>query len=406
MNTHRRDFLKSALGSSSLVSLGATSVPLFLGRSAAAARLASGGDRVLVVVQLLGGNDGLNTVIPHKHEGYAKGRRVLRIPSSQVVKVSDEIGLHPGLGKLGNVLEKGRLSIVQGVGYPNPDRSHFRSMEIWETARVDNAADSLSTGWLGRALDLRPARDGTTPAIHVGGRQSSLALKAVQSQAVSIDSLEDLKLREGARLTGRGEGESDDDRLLAFVRRTSLAAQAASERLEAAADSGTDGSEYPESGLGRRLKLISRLIRSDFGTRIFYTTLDGFDTHANQLGSHAALMTELGDALGAFDADLNGKGEGGRVSVLVFSEFGRRVAENASSGTDHGAAEPIFVLGPMARPGLIGEHPSFDDLDDGDLRHHTDFRQVYAALLENWLGLPAEQVLGAGFAALPLFPTA
>jgi uncharacterized protein (DUF1501 family) len=402
MGTHRRDFLRSALGSSALVSLGATAVPTFLGRSARAARVEGTGDRVLVVVQLLGGNDGLNTVIPHRHDAYARARRALRIPASQVVKVDDEIGLHPGLGKLGGVLEAGRLAIVQGVGYPNPDRSHFRSMEIWESARTEAGAAALETGWLGRVQDVNASTAGWGPALHVGGRQAPLALRAKRSEAVTVEDLEALRLRDGAKValnTASGEG----DGVLAFVRRTTLAARAASERLEEAAKAGTEGKGYPATGLGRRLELIARLIRSDFGTRVFYTTLDGFDTHANQLGSHAALLTELGDALGAFDGDLRAAGDAERVSVLVFSEFGRRVAENASAGTDHGAAAPVFLLGPMAVSGLIGAHPSLDDLDDGDLKHHTDFRRVYAAVLEGWLRTPAEPILGPGFEPLPLF---
>ncbi len=162
-------------------------------------------------------------------------------------------------------------------------------------------------------------------------------------------------------------------------------------------------SRYPNYGLSRRLELIAQVIKAGFNTRIYYTTLDGFDTHANQIGAHAALLTELSDSLGAFHADLAAAGHADRVSVLSFSEFGRRVGENASGGTDHGAAAPVFLVGPVAKAGLIGDHPRFDDLDDGDLKHHTDFRRIYAGLLEGWLGMSAAPIIGGGFDPLPLF---
>src|SRR5439155_23802286 len=176
-----------------------------------------------------------------------------------------------------------------------------------------------------------------------------------------------------------------------------------SRRLEALVKPSTGGSKYPAFGLARRLELIAQIIKAGFGTRIYYTSLDGFDTHANQLAAHAALLTELSDSLAAFHADLAAAGQADRVAVLTFSEFGRRVAENASQGTDHGAAAPLFVVGPVAKPGLVGEHPSFDDLDDGDLKHHTDFRRVYAALLDAWLGLPAAPIVGPEYAPMDLF---
>lgn len=413
MSVHRRDFLKQTLAGSALVSMGAATVPGFLARSARAAAVEGGStEKILVVVQLLGGNDGLNTVVPHKNDGYPRARRALRLPPAQLHKVTDEIGLHPGLGQFGKLLEDGRLAIVQGVGYPNPDRSHFRSMEIWETARTESGA--VETGWLGRVLDAHPPRPGADlPALAIGPR-TGLALKARTTEAPSLDSLEQYRLRlagdEAAKRTERdaldrlARLDRGDDPLLGFVRRSTLVAYDSSKRLEqVAAQKGE--SKYPQNyGLARRLELIAQIVKAGFGTRIYYTTLDGFDTHANQLASHAALMTELGDSLAAFHADLKAAGQADRVAVMTFSEFGRRVAENASAGTDHGAAAPLFVVGPVKQAGLIGEHPSLDDLDDGDLKHHTDFRRVYAAMLERWLGLPAAPVLGEGFPPLELFP--
>lgn len=409
MPANRRDFLKSSLAASTLVSMGAGTVPGFLSRSAQAAGTTKSNDRILVVVQLLGGNDGVNTVVPHGIDGYAKGRRALRLPAGQLHKITKEIGLHPSMGQMAKLLEDGRLAVVQGVGYPNPDRSHFRSMEIWETARLES--DALETGWLGRAIDAAPAKAGEdTRALHIGGRSLPLALKAKQSEVPSLESLEQYKLR----LDRREERDAldqlaridrpKDDPLLGFMRRSTLTAYDSSKRLEQVTKpSGT--SKYPNYGLARRLELIGQIIKAGFGTRIYYTSLDGFDTHANQLGTHAALLNELSDSVAAFHSDLSSSGQADRVALLTFSEFGRRVKENASMGTDHGAAAPLFVVGPVAKAGLIGDHPSFDSLDDGDLIHHTDFRRVYASLLESWLGCSSTTVLGPGFAPLQLLKT-
>ena len=418
MPAHRRDFLRSSLAASTLVSMGATTVPAFLSRSAVAAGMpgsgSGGSDRVLVVVQLLGGNDGLNTVVPFGMDGYTKHRRTLRVPTPQIHKLSGDVGLHPAMGGMAKLVEDGGLAVVQGVGYPNPDRSHFRSMEIWESAKLDPKA--LDTGWLGRALDASPAKAGDdVRAIHVGNRALPLAVKAKRTEVPSVASLDQYRLQIPGSAADRRSGRDaldqltrlerkGDDPLLGFVRRSTLSAYASSKRLETVAGAAKGGgSKYPNHGLARRLELVAQVIKAGFGTRIFYTSLDGFDTHANQLGSHAALLTELSDSLAAFHKDLAGSGQADRVVVLSFSEFGRRAAENASLGTDHGAAAPVFISGPVARSGLVGAHPSLETLDDGDLIHHTDFRRVYAALLERWLGVAAEPVVGPGFPPLDLF---
>ena len=404
----RRDFLKT----SALVSMGAHTVPGFLATTARASQSANATDKILVVVQMLGGNDGLNTVIPHGLAGYTDARRALRIPSAQIQKITDEIGLHPSMGGMGKLLENNRLAILQGIGYPNPDRSHFRSMEIWETARTETGA--LETGWLGRALDAAPFKAGEDlPALHVGSKGSLLALKAKKSDVPSLESLEQYKLQvTGSDADKRASRDAidsvarldrGDDPLLGFLRRSTLSAYDSSKRLEALASKPAGTAKYPNFGLAKRLELIAQIIKAGFNTKIYYTALDGFDTHANQAASHAGLLTELSDSIAAFHADLSAAGLADRVAILSFSEFGRRVAENASAGTDHGAAAPVFVIGPVTKAGLIGEHPKLDDLDDGDLKHHTDFRSIYAGLLEGWLGMPAEPVLGAGFAPLPLF---
>ena len=412
MRPHRRDFLRSTLAASTLVSIGGRVIPGFVARSARAAEGAASNDRILVVVQLVGGNDGLNTVVPHGIDGYDRHRRRLRLPAGQLHRIDDTIGLHPGMGQMAKLLESGRLSIIQGVGYPNPDRSHFRSMEIWETARLDNDPDALETGWLGRALDRDPPRPGQdAPALHIGSGRSPLALKAKRVEVPSLERVDEFRLhldgsdadRRIARTAINDVARVDrgDDPLLGFLRRSTLAAFESSRRLDEVVGDGDDA-DYPEFPLAQRLEQVARIIKAGFGTRIYYARQDGFDTHANQLGSHAALLTELSDSIHAFHADLHASGLADRVAVLAFSEFGRRVAENASSGTDHGAAAPVFLVGPVETAGLVGAHPSLEDLDDGDLKHHTDFRRIYASMLEHWLGLPARSIVGEGIEPLSL----
>ena len=414
MSWSRRRFLTTSLSSSTLVAMGSTTIPTFLSRSAQAARGSGPNERILVVVQLLGGNDGLNTVVPHGIDGYNRGRRVLRLSSGQIQKITPEIGLHPSMGAMAKLVENKRLAVVQGVGYPNPDRSHFRSMEIWESARLENDAKALETGWLGRTLDAAPGKPGQDPpGLHIGNRSMPLALRSKKRGVPSVESLESYKLQ----LTGTdAEKQAErgalnqlaatlrrgDDPLLGFISRTTLSAYESSGRLEQLAKKGQGGPKYPNYGLARRLELIAQIIKADFGTRIFYTSLDGFDTHANQLGTHAALLLELSDSIAAFHDDLSAAGQGDRVALLTFSEFGRRVLENASGGTDHGAAAPLFLVGPVSKPGLVGAHPTLDDLDDGDLKYHTDFRRVYATLAGDWLGCAPEPIVGTGFEPLPL----
>jgi uncharacterized protein (DUF1501 family) len=415
MSCSRRRFLDTSLRSSTLVALGGPTIPGFLGRSASAASTTKPNDRILVVVQLLGGNDGLNTVVPHGLDGYNRGRRALRISSAQIHKITPEIGLHPSMGGMAKLLEKGRLSVIQGVGYPNPDRSHFRSMEIWEAGKLENDAKALETGWLGRALDERARKPGEDPlGLNVGGRSLPLALRARKTEVPSLENLENYRLQvagtdQEKRMTRAALNQladvqrHGDDPLLGFIRRSTLSAYETSDRLEQITRKPQGDKKYPNYGLARRLELIAKIIKADFGTRIFYTSHDGFDTHANQLATHAALLNELSDSIAAFHDDLGAAGVADRVAILTFSEFGRRVQENASNGTDHGAAAPVFLVGPVARPGLVGDHPSLDKLDDGDLKFHTDFRRVYATLLADWLGCSAEPIVGKGFEPLALF---
>jgi uncharacterized protein (DUF1501 family) len=393
----RRDFLKSA----TLVALAPT-VPAFLARTARAAKPERDG-RILVVVQLDGGNDGINTVVPFADEGYAKHRQLLRLPSQQLVKVNDQVGLHPGLADAGKLLEGGRLAIVQGVGYPNPNRSHFESMAIWNTARLD-PEERTDLGWLGRAIDAAGPAGGVPDSVFVGGGSMPVAVRGRRAVASAMTRPEDFlldplaKSREGAGVDSKGD-------LAAFVQRSALDAYATADRMAAAARARDGEARYPSTGLADQLRLMARLIKGDAGTRVFYTRQAGYDTHAGQLGPHAALLRELGGALQAFLDDLTAAKLAERVTVLCFSEFGRTVKENASAGTDHGTAGPVFLAGPGIKSGLVGATPNLLDQDPkyGDLKVGLDFRQVYATVLEEWLGLPARAAVGGAFERLPLF---
>jgi uncharacterized protein (DUF1501 family) len=414
MLTNRRDFLR--LSSATLLACG-VHVPGFLARSASALagapQRASG--RVLVVLQLDGGNDGLNTVVPHADDAYRRHRPRLALPAAGLHRLDDRVGLHPALADLRRLLDNQQLAVIQSVGYPNPNRSHFESMAVWHTGRLQPAREA--PGWLARYLDRRfAASGGDSPALHIDTNLLPQALQGCRRQVPSLARLEEFHRRLGIpqsadaaaqraaldQIAGSARGAPGS--LLQFVERCSLITYTSSARLERVIGSATTATGYPqEYDLARRLQLIAQLIRAGLHTSIYYTQLNGFDTHTSQLGTHAALLREVGASLRAFLEDLGRGGDAGRVLVLVFSEFGRRLRENASAGTDHGTAGPVFLLGPAVRPGLHGPYPNLQDLDEGgDPRHAIDFRRIYAAVLDQWLGCPAATVLGERFAHVPV----
>ena len=420
----RRDFLKS----STLLALAPT-VPTFLAQTARAAKVERDG-RVLVVIQLDGGNDGINTVVPFADEGYAKHRKALRLPKERLVKVNDKVGLHPSLADAGKLLEAGQLAIVQGVSYPNPSRSHFSSMAIWHSARLD-PEEHGGLGWLGRALDQDTKSAAATSSLSIGSGPPPVAIRGRRSVASAMERPEEFALAASAdprkallrfqtefgteevpkrSLGTRGNegqlanaGRADD--LTAFIQRSMLDAYATADRLALVAKTRDTGGHYPGTGLGNRLQMIARLLKVGFGTRVYYTQQGSYDTHSAQLQTHSQLLFELAGALKAFLDDLAAAKLADRVTVLMFSEFGRTVSENGSAGTDHGTSGPVLLAGPGVKAGLAGATPSLLDLDPkhGDLRAGIDFRQVYATVLEDWLGLPAKVALGGTFAPLPLF---
>ena len=398
METRRR-FLARGLRDSTLIALAPT-LPGFLARTAHAAGPERDG-RILVVLQLDGGNDGINTVVPFKDEGYAKYRKALRLPAKRLIQINSEVGLHPAMANAGRLLESGRLAIVSGVGYPNPSRSHFRSMAIWQSARLDER-DHTGLGWVGHGLDEGPpTRDGAPAAMLIGPDSPPPAMRGRRSVSAALDRLDDYALIDKeAESQPIGSSSAGDD-LGQFLRRSMLDAYTTADRLEAVAGARGDA-RYPESELARRLKLTARLIKAGLGTRVYYLEQGGYDTHGHQLPHHAPLLEELSAALRAFLDDLEASRQADRVLVLVFSEFGRRVAENGSLGTDHGTAGPVILAGPGVRPGLHGAQPSLTDLVDGDLKMTVDFRRVYATVLEGWLGLSSKEALGGAFDPVPL----
>jgi uncharacterized protein (DUF1501 family) len=388
----RRDFLRQ----SALISL-APVLPGFVARTAEAAR-AGRDDRVLVVVQLDGGNDGINTVVPFGDEEYGRHRKVLKIASNDVCKLNDQVGLNRAMKRAADMVQDGRLAIVQGVGYPNPNRSHFESMAIWHTAHLD-PEEGGGNGWLGNALDSKPSAGGGPGAVFIGDRDQPRALVGRRAVVATFADALDLATSLPAPPSA---GASGDD-LSAFVRRTVTGAYATAAELEAAAKRGADsGTNYPATDLGKRLELVSRSLKGGSAARVYYVIQPGYDTHALQMPTQTRLLGELAGALRAFMDDLAAAKLADRVVVLAFSEFGRRPAENGSLGTDHGTAGPVFIAGPSVQAGLIGQTPRLGELEDNDLKWSIDFRRVYATVLDRWLGVSSEATLGERFEPLPL----
>jgi uncharacterized protein (DUF1501 family) len=401
----RRQFLAQTLKGSSLVAL-STVVPQFVARTARAA--APGKDNVLVVVELTGGNDGLNTVIPYADDRYHKARPTLRYRRDQVIRLDDHVGLHPGMQGFKTMWEKGQLAVVQGAGYPNPDRSHFEAMDIWQSGDPKRL---MTTGWLGRAVSEMNNSSGGVPILHVGARGLPLALTgAPGGGAVSVNDQDSFRLEVPGGTAEQQKGRrrllgdlaappnrAPEDDLLSFVQRRQVQTLTAVEQLRELLEGPNAVPRFYGGGLAQKLQLAAGLIARGFGTRVFYVNLEGFDTHADQGPTHNNLLGDLAGAVSGFFEALKKTGQADRVRLMTFSEFGRRVDENGSRGTDHGAASCLFVAGPSVKGGVVGKHPSLSDLDAGDLKFHTDFRAVYATQLDSWLGCDSKAVLGANW---------
>ncbi|WP_166822862.1 DUF1501 domain-containing protein [Thalassoroseus pseudoceratinae] len=392
---NRREFIQASSG----LAMGAA-LPMAFRRAAMAAEK-SNRETVLVVIELTGGNDGLNTVVPYRDPIYKSARPNLKLSNRAVSKIDNQLAFHPSLKGFSELLEDSQLAIVQGVGYPNPNRSHFESMDIWHKATREK---SERFGWLGRTTSLANAE---LSAMSVGDGESPLALFSPAGPATSVRSLDSYRLktskdRQAVMEKFANRKPASSNPLLSLVQNSTASAYQTARRLENIAK-GAKSAEYPQTSLGRRLQLVGQLISAELPERVYYVSHGGFDTHASQLDIHGRLLQELGDAVRAFQNDLKDQGQADRVVTMTFSEFGRRVKENGSGGTDHGLASQMFFVGPKVKSGLVGEHPRLDDLTDGDLKHHTDFRSVYATVLDQWLGVDAKAVLGGTFETVPVF---
>lgn len=403
MSVNRRGFLQRSMLAPGVMTLtGAT--PIFLQQAGALAAERSE-ETILVVVQLSGGNDGLNTVVPYRDSIYRAKRKTLAVSPSDVLAINKSMGWHPSCRGLAELLEEDRLAVIQGVGYDGPNRSHFESMDIWHSC--DRKEHRRPDGWLGRFLDKSIDAHGDAPAMHLGEKKVPLALAASQARAASVRSLNQFRLQtDDEKLRGNVEKMTAAKRpakggLLGFVQTSSEAALAASRRVEKARQDYKTDVAYPDTRLAGRMKTIAQLIDAQLATRIYYVELDGFDTHSKQAAAHGALLSELSGALNAFVADLQQHGHADRVLTMCFSEFGRRVEENASEGTDHGAAGPMFLAGPVAA-GLHGPNPDLRKLHQGDVKYAIDFRRVYATVLEDWLKTPSREILGGEYQPLEL----
>lgn len=362
--------------------------------------------RTLVLLQLSGGNDGLSMVVPHGDDAYYRNRGTIGLDRKSVLAIDRYRGLHPALGRLKSIYDDGRLAIVEGCGYPNPVRSHFKSMDIWHAA--SERGRYVGEGWIARlARTAWPGEESAELVVHIGS-SAPYSVYSATRPAIAFGSPEVYKWfaikqadLEAYRRAGRNagtetepeEGRTGSARVLDRLRGVLSEAQESSLRVRQAATSYVPRVAYPTTLVGNSLRAAAALIDARMGTRVLSVELGGFDSHNNQRNQHDGRMRELDEALGAFLRDIHGTPAGKNVIVVAFSEFGRRVQENGSGGTDHGVAGPMLVAGSSVKGGIFGRHPSLTDLDDGDLRHTTDFRSVYGTVIEKWFGADQAKAL-------------
>ncbi|MDB6064428.1 MAG: hypothetical protein JWR26_636 [Pedosphaera sp.] len=440
----RREFLRSTVLGGAL----SWTVPAFLANTFSAlqsdaadsaTQIVTGKDStILVVLQMAGGNDGLNTVVPFTNDFYHRTRPKIALAPNDILKANDEVGFHPSLTGFKDLYDAGNLAVIQGIGYPNPNRSHFRSTEIWQTGSDSEKIEKY--GWLGRYFDN--ACQGCDPSVGVNiGRQMPQSFTAKTPTGVSLENPQSYRFMSSDRGRRTGAGGSEDSyrkmnepdeamsmdstsggaennsgdtigsihgstthsgSALDFLERTAMDAQVSSEKIRTISGKIENKATYPQSQLANALKLVARLIGGGLPTRVFYVSQGGYDTHTNQLATQQRLLKDLGDSVKAFTEDMKVQGNMSRVLLMTFSEFGRRVAENANSGTDHGAAAPMFMIGNKVKAGLFGKYPSLapNDLVNGDMKYNVDFRSVYAGVLEGWLKTPSAPILGRQFPPL------
>ena len=360
------------------------------------------GNKVVVILQLSGGNDGLNTVIPVRNDFYYKARPRLGIEKTKALLLTDEVGLHPALAGFKDLFDDGSMGIMNSVGYPNPDRSHFRSMDIWQTG--SQSTEYLATGWVGRYLDAQcMGCDRPTQAIEIDDILS-LSMKGEHNKGIA--------LKDPQRLYGTANEKFFRDVLknhsseareqpVDYLYKTMAETLSSADYIFKQSRLHPTKAEYPRSELGNSLKTIASLIYSEINTKVYYVSLGSFDTHINQDAQQQRLFTEMNDAVKAFVKDLKENNRFEDVLLFTFSEFGRRVQQNASGGTDHGTANNMFLIsGGLKQKGLINALPDLNDLDEGDLKYKVDFKNVYATVLNKWLSVNDETILGKKYEAL------
>lgn len=355
------------------------------------------GNKVVVILQLSGGNDGLNTVIPVRNDIYYKSRPGLGIARDKALPLTDEVALHPALTSFKAVYDEGSLGVLNSVGYPNPDRSHFRSMDIWHTASQSN--EYLNTGWVGRYLDAQCSGcDKPTQALEIDD-VLSLALKG--------ENIKGLALKDPKRLYGisneryfkdvlkQHKPDYHDEQPVEYLYKTMAETLSSADYIFRQSRLRPSKTEYPSTELGNSFKTIASLIFSDINTKVYYVSLGSFDTHVNQEAQQQRLFKEMNDAVGAFVKNLKTNNRFSDVLLFSFSEFGRRVAQNASGGTDHGTANNMFLIsGGLKEKGVLNALPDLSDLDEGDLKYKVDFKNLYATVLQKWLNTDDEKILG------------
>lgn len=396
----RREFLNK----SALATAGTMMIPHFL-KAYETSHLGSGAPahKILVVVQLSGGNDGLNTVVPYRNDIYYRERPGIAIKADKVLKLNDDVGFNPALESIKGLYDDGLLTIINNVGYPNPDRSHFRSMDIWHTA--SDSDKYVQTGWVGRYLDANCSGKACEPhrAIEVDDTLS-LAMKGSDINGLAV--LDPKKLYNQTR-SGLVHGlsqsklEAQHENVAYLYKTLAETVSSADYIYDKAKRVKASQIAYPGSELGNRLKTVSELIQSDVSTSVYYISIGGFDTHINQVNQQERLLSQYAEAVNAFMRDMKQAGLVNDVLLMTFSEFGRRVKQNASNGTDHGTANNVFLFGGNLTPGKVfNEAPNLTNLDEGDLKYSVDFRSIYATLLRNWLKTDDVTILGKKFDTL------
>ncbi|ANE52214.1 DUF1501 domain-containing protein [Flavisolibacter tropicus] len=394
----RREFLQvGSLATASFM------VPKFL-KAFEGKAMVPAGNKVVVVLQLSGGNDGLNTVIPVRNDIYYRSRPRLGVTREKAISLTDEVGLHPALSAFADAYHDGSLGILNNVGYPNPDRSHFRSMDIWHTASQSN--EYWNTGWLGRYLDAQCSGcDKPTQALELDD-VLSLALKGEQAKALAFKDPKRLFGTSNERFfkevsKQHSADHHHDEEPVEYLYKTMAETLSSADYIFKQSRLHPTGADYPKTELGTNLKTIASLIYSEINTKVYYVSLGSFDTHVNQEQQQQRLFKEMNDAVAAFIKDLKANNRFNDVLFFTFSEFGRRVAQNASGGTDHGTANNMFFIGGgLKEKGILNALPDLNDLDEGDLKYKVDFKNVYATVLDKWLRADDQKILGKKYEQL------